>query len=421
MTSLGARFALVLVIAIIMVVVTSSLAAVFVLQGPRPERAMEPLAQQMLLMSKVAATAPADIDAAGMLISDAPAAGDRDEHFSDALTNAFKRTGHPLEASVTRTREPPSSTASLKLGDGRWLRIPMPDFGPPPDGWRVLTGWLSLIVAGSVLVSVFAASKLVKPLRLLENALGEVRPDGTIPHVPETGPVEIRATAQALNRLSARVKSATESRMRLVAAAGHDLRTPMTRMRLRAEFLADDVERAKWLADLEELDQIADSAIGLVREEVNRDGRQAVRLDRIVADIAQELAAMGMSVGCGPLEETFIQAGPLALTRALRNLLINAATHGRSAIVTVSTSETEAIVAIRDTGPGIPEDRLSQVFEPFFRIDIARQKAFPGAGLGLAIAKEIISRFDGSITVHNRQPGGLEQIVRFKRVDGASD
>lgn len=420
MTSLGARLALLLVAAIIMVVITSSLAAMFVMQGPRPERTMEPLAHQMLLMAKVAISNPEDIAAAGMRISNMPAEGPRDDRFSDVLTEAIQRDGQNVEVSVSRLRtEPPSATASLRLVDGRWLQVPMPDFGPPPDGWRILVGWLSLIIAGSVLVSIYAASKIIKPLRLVERAIGDVRPDGTIPHVPEAGPVEIRVTAQALNRLSARVKTATESRMRLVAAAGHDLRTPMTRMRLRAEFLSDEDERAKWLADLEELDQIADSAIGLVREEVNRDSRQEIRLDRIVADIAGELAAINMNVSCGVLQPASIEAGPMALTRALRNLLINAATHGETAIVTVTRFGNEAIVVIRDTGPGIPAERLSQVFEPFFRIDIARQKAFPGAGLGLAIAKEIISRFDGSITVHNRAEGGLEQIIRFKVVDGA--
>lgn len=418
MRSLGARLALLLVAAIVMVVITSSLAAMFVMRGPRPERTMEPLARQMELMAKVAAANPAEVMASGMRIADAPAEGMRDEHFSDVLNDALRNTGQPLEALISRTESPSSSTASLRLVDGRWLLVPMPDFGPPPDGWRILVGWLTLIVAGSVLVSIFAASKIIKPLRLLEQALGDVRPDGTLPHVPETGPGEIRVTAQALNRLSARVKTATESRMRLVAAAGHDLRTPMTRMRLRAEFIPDDQERGKWLSDLEELDQIADSAIGLVREEVNRDSRQAVRLDRIVAGIADELAAMGMSVGCGMLQPVSVLAGPLALTRALRNLLINAATHGETAIVAV-TGGSEAIVAIRDTGPGIPEARLSQVFEPFFRIDLARQKSFPGAGLGLAIAKEIISRFDGNIAVHNRPSGGLEQVITFKAIDGA--
>jgi signal transduction histidine kinase len=420
MKSLGARLALLLVAAIVAVVITSSVAAMFVMRGPRPERTIEPLAQQMQLLARAAIADPGAAAEAGMHIGTEPAGGDRDERFSDVLTAALQRTDQPLEAFITKTENPPSSTASLRLPDGRWLLIPMPDFGPPPDGWKILIGWLSLIVAGSVMISIVAASKITKPLRLLERALGEIGPDGTLPHVPETGPGEIRVTAQALNRMSAKVKSATESRMRLVAAAGHDLRTPMTRMRLRAEFITDESERLKWLADLEELDQIADSAIGLVREEVNRDGLQDVRLDLVIGNVVSELAAIGMNVATGELQPTTIQAGPLAITRALRNLLINAATHGESATVSVRQASRSSIVEINDTGPGIPEERLSQVFEPFFRIDIARQKSFPGAGLGMAIAKEIVSRFDGEIAVRNRPSGGLRQIISFKAniVDG---
>ncbi|MET0747908.1 MAG: ATP-binding protein [Rhizobium sp.] len=414
MKSLGARLALLLVAAIVTVVITSSVAAMFVMRGPRPERTIEPLAQQMQLLAKAAIADPEAAAEAGMRIGADPAGGMRDERFSDVLTAALQRNGQPWEAFITKTQAPPSSTASLRLADGRWLLVPMPDFGPPQDGWKILIGWLSLIVAGSVLISIYAASKIVKPLHLLEQALAAIGPDGTLPHVPETGPGEIRVTAQALNRLSAKVKSATESRMRLVAAAGHDLRTPMTRMRLRAEFIADDGERLKWLSDLEELDQIADSAIGLVREEVNRDGLQDVRLDLAIANTVAELSAIGMNVAAGDLQPATINAGPLAVTRALRNLLINAATHGESATVSVTRTDGSAIVEINDTGPGIPEERLDQVFEPFFRIDMARQKSFPGAGLGMAIAKEIVSRFDGTITVRNRPSGGLQQIIAFR-------
>jgi signal transduction histidine kinase len=182
-----------------------------------------------------------------------------------------------------------------------------------------------LIVMGTAVVSVFAVSKIAKPLRLLEHAAGEVRSDGTLPLMPESGPVEVRVTARALNRLSARLRSATESRVRLVAAAGHDLRTPMTRMRLRAEFIADKEERQKWLSDLEELDKIADSAIGLVREEVSRGGLQEVRLDRTVAHIVHELAEIGMNVTNGELQPAVILGAQLAITGALRNPIINAA------------------------------------------------------------------------------------------------
>jgi len=247
---------------------------------------------------------------------------------------------------------------------------------------------------------------------VLEDAVAAVGSDGLLPQVPETGSASMRATARALNRLSARLKGAMESRMRLVAAAGHDLRTPMTRMRLRAEFLPEE-EREAWLRDLDELDRIADDAIRLVREEVDPGAEEAVSLDRLIREIATELGDTGLKVATGPLTGGTVRAAPLALKRALRNLIVNAATHGGGAFVGTSAVAGSVIVTIEDEGPGIPEELLARVFEPFFRVDPARRKSVPGAGLGLAIAREIITRFGGTIAIANRQPHGLRQTVRL--------
>jgi signal transduction histidine kinase len=276
-----------------------------------------------------------------------------------------------------------------------------------------------LIVMGSTAVSIFAASKITGPLELLQSAAGRIGSDGVLPHIPETGAGEVRATAQALNRLSARLRSAMESRMRLVAAAGHDLRTPMTRMRLRAEFVVDDEEREKWLADLEELDSIADSAIRLVREEVAAESASdTVQLDDLISEIVGEMRQLGLKVHPGAVEPIPARGAPLALKRAIRNLVINAATHGGGATVTLQQDQAgAAVITIADNGPGIPAELLSQVFEPFFRVDMARRKTVPGAGLGLAIAKEIIERFGGTIEIANGHPKGLVQTIRLERRD----
>lgn len=189
---------------------------------------------------------------------------------------------------------------------------------------------MGLITLGAALVSVLAATRITGPLRLLEGAADRIGMDGLLAPIPETSLPETRATARALNRLSSRLRVAMESRMRLIAAAGHDLRTPMTRMRLRAEFIEDEDEREKWLADLAELDSIADSAIRLVREEAQEQDEAVseLRLDRLLDDIAGELAALGYAVSRGDLPALSMRAAPLALKRALRNLIINAATHG---------------------------------------------------------------------------------------------
>jgi len=168
-----------------------------------------------------------------------------------------------------------------------------------------------------------------------------------------------------------------------------------------------------WLNDLEELDHIADNAIQLVREETQREKNQLLRVDEIIAKICSDLASMKASVTIMKVEAVTISSAPLALTRAVRNLIINAATHGGGAFVTVGLESSSALITIDDEGPGIPDQSLSRVFEPFFRVDPARRKSGPGAGLGLAIAKEIVERHGGKLTLQNRSPKGLRQRIFF--------
>lgn len=407
MNSLQTRIAVLLIAAIVAVVLLASFAATWVMQPPAPQATMAPVARQIHMTIALMGHGSAR-DLPGRLQS-APAAGTPDPGMTEFLQAALRRTGAPVEARVTRGGERQPLTASVRVG-GQWLILQIPDLSPPPGRWKVLSLWLALIVAGSAAISIHAARRLTRPLQLLEEAVDRVGPDGTLEPIPETGSAEVQAAAKALNRLSRQLRGAMESRMRLVAAAGHDLRTPMTRMRLRAEFIEDDAERGKWLADLEELDSIADSAIRLVREELGPDGAQPLRLDRLLQDIAAELRAQGHAVDTAALPALEITAGPIAMKRALRNLIVNAATHGGGARVALLREGAQAVIRIEDDGPGVPPELIARIFEPFFRVDQARRKAFPGAGLGMAIAREIIERHQGSITIRNRQPRGLEQI-----------
>ena len=168
-----------------------------------------------------------------------------------------------------------------------------------------------------------------------------------------------------------------------------------------------------WLNDLEELEHIADSAIQLMREETQREQSQLLRVDEIVGEICRDLASMNAPVKILNMEAVKISSPPLALTRAVRNLVINAATHGGGAFVTVGLENSTALITIDDEGPGIPEQSMSRVFEPFFRVDPARRKSGTGAGLGLAIAKEIVERYGGKLMLQNRSPKGLRQRIIF--------
>lgn len=192
------------------------------------------------------------------------------------LREALAARGLDLAVTVSRDGWRAPLIVSIPVGSRGWALLPIADL--PPDGapWRGLIRWLLLITIGATAIAVFVANRMVRPLALLENAVESVGPDGTLPTLPERGPAEVRATAKALNSLSSRLKPAMESWMRLVAAAGHDLRTPITRMRLRAEFVEDDEERARWLTDLDELERIADSATAGAR----RVGQNVARVDR---------------------------------------------------------------------------------------------------------------------------------------------
>lgn len=334
---------------------------------------------------------------------------------SRGINAALERLGRPERVIVGGFGGPDGPVISLKLAEGRWLVVPMATLSPFEDRTTAFLAWIGFITLGAALIAVLMVRRLVAPLALIERSVAAVGPDGEFAPLPEDGPAEVRAAARAVNRLSARLRSAMESRMRLVAAAGHDLRTPMTRLRLRAEFL-DGEEREGWIADLDELDRIADSAIRLVREEVEHSVREALPLDELVREVTEDLARLGLQAGMAGCEPAQVLARPLALKRAVRNLVINAATHGHGALVQVRCEGELAVVSIEDRGPGIPEALIARAFEPFFRIDPARGQPVPGAGLGLAIAREIVAGNGGTLSLHNLPGGGLLQRMAFPRV-----
>jgi signal transduction histidine kinase len=411
MTSLRARIVLTLVLSIICVLGIST-ATLFWARAGHEQKEQAQYAR--LVSEGILLIAPFfgdDNKDSGARLGSSPVAGAPRSELTNILQSQLHRAGSDLEIVVTQPAESTHPIASVKFKSG-WLAIPVKDRHSQGGIMVAVAGWILLVVIGTVAVALWFAYRITRHLSALERVAASIDADGVMPRLPETGPAELKATARALNTMTERLKNAAESRMRLVAAAGHDLRTPMTRMRLRAEFL-DEEDRAMWLNDLEELDRIADSAIQLVREETHREKSQLLRVDQVITEICQDLASMKASVTVMKMEAVTISSAPLALTRAVRNLVINAATHGGGAFVTVGLESSTASITIDDEGPGIPEQSMSRVFEPFFRVDAARRKSGPGAGLGLAIAKEIVERHGGKLTLQNRSPKGLRQEICF--------
>lgn len=414
MTTMRVRLAALLVVAIVAVVGLATAVAVLVIGPPERDGPLQATAvQARVLHALTAGGAPSDVARrVGASFSTHPA-GQPDVRLTEDLQRSLAEHGEPVAAEVRRVGDPPTLTLAVPVGAGGFLTVPLGGHPPPGGGWLILVAWMGAIVVGVAGVALVGARWLTRPLALLEDAVAGVGADGALPVLPETGPAEVRATAAALNRLSERLQAAVASRMRLVAAAGHDLRTPITRLRLRAEFLPD-AERTSWLGDLDELERIADSAIELVREEVGGGG-EAIRLDVLAGEVVAELAGLGLRVVMAARDPVVVSAHPLALKRALRNLVANAATHGGGAFVAVvadtSAPTPTALLRIDDDGPGIPPEQLARAFEPFFRVDPARRRSAPGAGLGLAIAREIVTRAGGEIRLANRPQGGLRQEV----------
>jgi signal transduction histidine kinase len=430
MHGLRVKLALIFVGSVLAVVLVATAVTALMLSIGDTDRLMGPMARHMAIANDIIAAGPE-----GRLpgppperprfkpsfkppfgpdrVVDALPEGTQRPELAAALQRALVREGEDQPVQVIE-RSGGERIAAQQLENGRYMLFPFPrPQGAPPELWLALLAWLALVVIGVTGAALALARRATQPFAVLERAVASVGADGVLPHVPETGGSEARQTAVALNALSDRLKAAMESRMRLVAAAGHDLRTPMTRMRLRAEFL-DEEERAAWLNDLDELDAIADSAIRLVKEEGAGEDRGPVALDRLVRETAVELSAAGLPVQLGETAAAVVTAGPLALRRALRNLITNAATHGGGAAVRLEVESGEALVIIEDDGPGIPDELIPQAFEPFFRASPGRTQIIKGAGLGLAIAREIIERFAGSIEISNRPEGGLRQVVRLR-------
>lgn len=411
MTRLQLRIAAILISAICLVVLVSTLAAIVAITYPNPERMVGPVASQIRALSSFVDADPGTV--ADLADAAVEQLGVERAELTEAVSSWLRQDGLDLAVRVFEDPGTNTNVAVVKLG-GQNVAVEFPgDMPPPRDLWIILGTWLGVVVIGVIAVSLTTAYRVTRPLAVLERAVATVGPDGVLPPVPEVGNREAVETAMVLNRLSQRLQAAMESRMRLVAAAGHDFRTPMTRMRLRAEFI-DEEDRGAWLKDLDELEHIADSAIRLVQEEVSETPLEALSLDQLLLEEVRELAEQGYRLTIGRIEPAAVVLPRLATKRALRNLLINAATHGRKAIAEVLNTGPEAQVLIADSGPGIPEDLIQRVFEPFFRAEPGRVQTVPGAGLGLAIAAEIIERVGGRLEIQNKDGGGLLQTLYFR-------
>jgi len=258
---------------------------------------------------------------------------------------------------------------------------------------------------------------LTRPLRALAeraDAFGR----GTVePPPPEAGPEEARRLIAAFTRMQERLRRFVADRTRMLAAIGHDLRTPITSLKLRAELLDDAEARSRMLATLDEMERMTEATLAFAREDATAEPSRSVDLAALISSFADDLTEMGKPVTFADAARLPYVCRPTALRRALANLVENAIQYGERARVTLGATSAGPVITIDDDGPGIPEDQIEQAFKPFVRLETSRSRETGGAGLGLAIARSIVLAHGGDLVLSNRPEGGLRAEIRLPEAD----
>jgi signal transduction histidine kinase len=305
---------------------------------------------------------------------------------------------------------------AVELADSNWLafRVPL-----RPDRLPRETHMIA-VIAGSALVILFfaiwATYHVTRPLAHFAEAADRLGVDLRAPPLPERGSRELRKAAHAFNQMQDRLRRLIDDRTMMLAAISHDLRTVLTRLKLRAEFIDDPQQRDKAVADVDEMRAMLDASLSFARDDTAEEARTSVDLSSLLQSLCDDLSdAGGKVVYDGPPRLAY-WSQPVAMRRAFANLIGNALKYGGEADVAAAGDARGVTVEIADRGPGIPADMREQVFAPFFRLEGSRSRDTGGTGLGLSVARSIIRRHGGDITLHDRDGGGLLARVTLPAV-----
>ena len=304
-----------------------------------------------------------------------------------------------------------SLQVALELADGQYLSFAtaLPDTGPPVSWQFVLSlALMALVVLG---VSAWAVRRVTAPLGLLARAAERLGKDVGAEPLAEVGTAEMRQASHAFNEMQKRLVRLLDNRTRMLAAISHDLRTPLTLLRLRAESVEDSEERGKMLATIAEMDAMIAATLAFARDEVAAEPRRRTDVTALLASIVDDMADAGLPVAMEAAEPIVSECQPGALKRAITNLLENAIKYGERAQARIAATPQALEIEIDDEGPGIPEDELGRVLQPFYRVEGSRSRETGGIGLGLAIALAVVQAHDGQLTLSNRPEGGLRAPI----------
>ncbi|KIC09048.1 histidine kinase [Leisingera sp. ANG-M1] len=294
---------------------------------------------------------------------------------------------------------------SIELSDGQWLNAGTL-FERPPLQWPVHSVATFVLSAGFILTAVFwfVLAQVARPLGKLASAAEKLGPEEKIAVLPAAGPQEVRELAAAFDRMQDRISGLVAERTRMLAALGHDLRSPLTAMRVRAELIDEDETRTSMITLIEEMQEMAETTLSFARGLSVAGRAEDCELGQFLEDLRREMPG-GFQLEHGGTVSVCLH--PAAMRRALRNVIENAQNYGGAARVSYVLQEGRIVITVADDGPGIAEADLEAVFEPFLRLESSRSRETGGHGLGLSIARTILRAHGGNVSLRNSADGGL--------------
>ncbi|WP_089174924.1 ATP-binding protein [Bosea sp. AS-1] len=306
---------------------------------------------------------------------------------------------------------------SVQLADGSWVNFSSSALGAHQNiDWSVIAVTICFGV-GIVIVALLLLRWATRPLRDLAIAAERFSLDQTPQPLPENGPIEVRRAARAFNTMRERIQRLVTERMQAMAAVSHDLRTPITRLRLRSELLNDDATRDLIDADLAEMEAMIDSTLEYLRGGVSSEVIRPIDLASVIETIVDDHIDQGHRVSLTGLASAPVLGRVLSLKRAFSNIISNAIKYGEIASVTIAEIDHQLVIIVEDEGPGIPQADMERVFQPFVRLEESRGRETGGTGLGLTIAASVIQTHGGHISLTNRANGGLCVTITFPTKD----
>lgn len=320
-----------------------------------------------------------------------------------------------------RAKHPQSYFLAVKLSDESWLVFAAftRTWGVSRQTRRILFGVFCLLSIG--IVPTLAARQLVRPVKKLADAVYTFGLNPQSLAIAETGPSEIRQVIKTFNAMQAQIHRFIAHRTTMLAAISHDLRTPLTRMRLRGEYIEDDEQREKLFHDVDEMQTMIDGALAFFRDSADDEAPTTFDLPDVLNTIVNDYADRDIDVPYLGPAHCICWGRPFALKRVFTNLVENAVKYATPPEIELSLGAGTVLVEIRDRGPGIPPNALDRVFDPYYRLEKSRNLASGGFGLGLTAAQSIVQEHGGEIILANRPEGGLKALVTLPMTKRSSD